>query len=169
MPNNGTRDVTLPIVSAPKKPAKRPPGEPPAPHAPPQTEGHHFRGGLDALPAKLAPPTIRIVIHHVLIEGSAKPIRSIEQLPEGQPPDFEIVLPEGAGFADVGREASRAAQRAALLAALAARSWNLSAVARELKITDTSAVIRALKSLAPDEYEAAKKDGRIAPGRRKNS
>ncbi len=69
-------------------------------------------------------------------------------------------------FAEIGRHAAREAQRRAILAAATAHGWNLSAVAAALQMGDASAVIRALKALAPDEYEAAKAAGKVAPGRR---
>lgn len=71
-------------------------------------------------------------------------------------------------FAEIGREAAREAQRKALLRALKAHDWNLAHTADALSMGDASAVIRALKSLAPEEYDAAREDGRIRSGRPSN-
>jgi len=72
-------------------------------------------------------------------------------------------------FAEVGREAAREAQRKVLLEAWEAHAWNMTATAEALSMGDGTAVIRALKALAPEEYEAAKKDGRISPANRRES
>lgn len=65
-----------------------------------------------------------------------------------------------------GEEGALRAKRELLLSTLAANSWNLSATARDLDMLTAGAVIRALNELAPDEYERAKQDGRVAPGKR---
>ncbi len=70
-------------------------------------------------------------------------------------------------FAEVGREAAREAQRRVLLEELDAQGWNLSATAEALGMGALPAVIRALKSLALDEYEKAKADGRVSPRNRR--
>lgn len=63
---------------------------------------------------------------------------------------------------EIGREA----QRAALLAELKAQAWNLTAVAKELGLTNASNVVRAIRTLGlVDEYDAAKERGDIVPGR----
>ena len=72
-------------------------------------------------------------------------------------------------FAEIGREAAREAQRKALLRALKAHDWNLAHTADALLMGDASAVIRALKALAPEEYDAAREDGRIRTGRPSNT
>ncbi len=65
-------------------------------------------------------------------------------------------------LAEIGREA----QREALLAALEANNWNLTATARDLGLTNASNVIRALRTLGlGDRYEAAKAEGKIVPGK----
>lgn len=71
-------------------------------------------------------------------------------------------------FAEVGREAARDAQRKHLLRTLKSNGWNMSHTAEVLQMGSASAVIRALKSLAPEEYEAAQNDGRIRAGRPKD-
>lgn len=67
-------------------------------------------------------------------------------------------------FAEIGRAAAREAQRSALLAELNANGWNLRAAAEALQMGDASAVIRALKNIAPAEYEASKGAGVVRPG-----
>lgn len=71
-------------------------------------------------------------------------------------------------FAEIGRAAARAAQREALLAALEKHGWSLTRAGEALGMLQP-AVVRALKDLAPEEYEKAKTDGRIVPGIRKTS
>lgn len=70
-------------------------------------------------------------------------------------------------LAEIGREASQNAQRIALLAELEAQGWNLTATAEAFGIAGPN-VIRALKSLAPEEYEKARRDGRISPANRRD-
>ena len=84
-----------------------------------------------------------------------KPVSAPESSPE-----------TGPSFAEIGREAAREAQRKALLRAWKANDWNLSRTAETLQMGSSSAVIRALKLLAPEEYDAAREDGRIRAGRR---
>lgn len=79
--------------------------------------------------------------------------------------------PEAAGrkesvFTRVGNEAKAEAQRKLLLRTLADHDWSLKATAEALEMGALASVIRALKELAPDEYEAAQSDGRIKPGKR---
>jgi len=73
-------------------------------------------------------------------------------------------------FTRVGDEAKADAQRKLLLATLKAHDWNLRATGEALEMGTgagaTVAVGRALQELAPEEYEEAKADGRIASGRR---
>lgn len=61
------------------------------------------------------------------------------------------------------------AMRAALLKSLKDNDWNLTRTAESLRMSAASSVIRALKSLAPDEYERARERGDIAMGRPKSS
>lgn len=67
-------------------------------------------------------------------------------------------------FAEIGRDAARAAQRKALLKALRANHWNLTATSDALVMGGRAAVIRALKALAPEEYESAKARGDVRVG-----
>lgn len=61
-------------------------------------------------------------------------------------------------LAEIGKEAAQRAQAEALLAACKRLDWNLSAVARELSLNNTSNVIRSLRSLGlEDEYKAARR------------
>lgn len=67
----------------------------------------------------------------------------------------------GGTLADIGR----AAQRAALLAALEKHRWNLAATAEAVGVTSSSNVLRSIKLLGLDaEYAAAKASGKIRPG-----
>lgn len=68
---------------------------------------------------------------------------------------------ERSAFAQAGEEARREAQRKLLLRTLAAQGWNLTRTAEALGMGAMQAVTRALKDLAPEEYAAAKADGRI--------
>ena len=61
-----------------------------------------------------------------------------------------------------GDEASQLARRTLLLGTCEAAKWNLTRVAEALDLATGADVIRALKELAPEEYEAAQTDGRIA-------
>ena len=63
-------------------------------------------------------------------------------------------------------DASRLAGRSVLLASCEALKWNLTRVAEVLEMATQADVIRALKELAPEEYEAARQRGDVAPGRR---
>ncbi len=63
-------------------------------------------------------------------------------------------------------EAALAAKRGLLLSTLNANNWNFARTAEALDLPGTPGVIRALKESAPDEYERARKDGRVAPGKR---
>ena len=63
-------------------------------------------------------------------------------------------------------EGARAAKRDLLLRTLDANGWNFAATARALDVAGTPAIIRALNDVAPDEYNRAKRDGRVAPGKR---
>lgn len=65
-----------------------------------------------------------------------------------------------------GEEASRLARRTLLLTTCETVQWDLSAVARALELTTSADVIRALRELAPSEYEEAKLSGKIKRGRR---
>jgi len=70
-------------------------------------------------------------------------------------------------YARTGDDARREAQRKLLLRALKTHGWNLRASAEALGLSGTPGVVRALKDVAPDEYTAAKADGRIQPGVRR--
>jgi transcriptional regulator of acetoin/glycerol metabolism len=60
------------------------------------------------------------------------------------------------------------AMKAALLAALEAHAWHLSATAEALEMAGPSDVIRSMRRLGLHaEYEAARRDGRIKPGVRR--
>lgn len=63
-----------------------------------------------------------------------------------------------------GNEASRLARRTMLLATCEAVKWNLTRVAEVLDLATPSDVIRALKELAPNEYEAAQERGDVRRG-----
>jgi len=65
-----------------------------------------------------------------------------------------------------GDEASKLARRTLLITTLGACGWNLARTAAALDLASGADVIRALKELAPEEYDAARADGRISPGRR---
>lgn len=71
-------------------------------------------------------------------------------------------------FTRVGNDAKAAAQRKLLLDTLKQNGWNLTATAEALEMSALTNVIRALQELAPDEYEAARRDGRISPGNRRD-
>ena len=75
--------------------------------------------------------------------------------------------PEGrkkSKLVQIGDAAKAEAMRKALLDALKQHEWNLSRTARELEMNNASAVIRALKELAPGEYERARERGDVAFG-----
>lgn len=78
---------------------------------------------------------------------------------------------EGRSLAEIGRDASRAAQRAALLETLEACQWCLSEAARVLAMGDgTGNVLRSIKALGlVEEYEAARRSGLIVQGRHRAS
>jgi hypothetical protein len=62
-------------------------------------------------------------------------------------------------------EAARLAGRTLLLGTCEALKWNLTRVAETLDMATPSDVIRSLKELAPEEYEAAQKRGDVATRR----
>jgi glycosyltransferase A (GT-A) superfamily protein (DUF2064 family) len=68
---------------------------------------------------------------------------------------------------ETGDAAKAKAERALLLKTLRENDWNLTATAEALRLGDSSAVIRALKALAFDEYEAARKRGAVSPANRR--
>jgi hypothetical protein len=73
---------------------------------------------------------------------------------------------EGRYLAEIGRDASRAAQRAALLETLEACQWRLSDAAKTLRMDCTGNVLRSIKVLGlTDEYQEAKRAGLIVRGR----
>lgn len=73
---------------------------------------------------------------------------------------------EGRSLAEIGRDASRAAQRAALLKTLEACQWRLSDAAKTLRMDCTGNVLRSIKALGlTDEYQQAKGAGLIVRGR----
>lgn len=60
-------------------------------------------------------------------------------------------------FAEVGKAAAAAAQRALLLSELEAQNWNLTATGRELEMGEAPNVLRAIKKLGlNDLYKAAR-------------
>lgn len=60
-----------------------------------------------------------------------------------------------------------AAMRAELLAALEAHNWNLAAAGRSVGLAGASSVLRMIPKLnLAAEYNAAKRDGRVTPGKR---
>lgn len=69
-------------------------------------------------------------------------------------------------YALAGDEGRRAAQRALLERVLAEHDWNMAHAAAALGLSGSPGVIRALKNVAPDLYEAARADGRIRAGAR---
>lgn len=68
---------------------------------------------------------------------------------------------------ETGDAAKAKAERVLLLKTLRENGWNLTATAEALRLADTSAVIRALKTLAPEEYEAAKDRGDVHAANRR--
>lgn len=70
-------------------------------------------------------------------------------------------------LAEIGREASRAAQRKALLAELQRNDWNLTATGAAVGIPNVSNLIRTIRAVGlEDEYEAAREAGKIPKGPR---
>lgn len=70
-------------------------------------------------------------------------------------------------LAEIGEEAKRRAQRKHLLAELRRQSWNLTATGAAVGIPNVSNLIRTIRALdLGDEYEAAKKAGKIPKGPR---
>ena len=68
-------------------------------------------------------------------------------------------------LAELGRDASRKAQREALLATLEACGWNLSEAARRLRMGAAAAVIRSLRKLGLNrEYADARARGDVRHG-----
>lgn len=81
-------------------------------------------------------------------------------------------MPEGAPrkkskLTQIGDAAKRAAMREALLQELERQSWNLTKTAVALDMAGSAAVVTALGELAPEEYAAARSNGRVAMGRPK--
>lgn len=70
-------------------------------------------------------------------------------------------------LSQAGDDAKAAAERVLLLSTLEANGWSLTATASSLRMGPATAVSRALRELAPAEYEAAKADGRISQGNRR--
>lgn len=70
-------------------------------------------------------------------------------------------------FAETGRAAAREAQKKLLLRVLKEHDWNMTAASEALGMNANTAVIRALKELAPEEYEEAKASGKISPANRR--
>ena len=60
-------------------------------------------------------------------------------------------------------DTAREAQRARLRAVLAECGWNMSEAARRLG-SNSSNVLRSVRALLPDDYAAAKADGRVRIG-----
>lgn len=63
-------------------------------------------------------------------------------------------------------EGARLAGRTLLLGTCEALKWDLAEVAKTLDLATSADVIRALRELAPVEYEAARERGDIRRGRR---
>lgn len=70
-------------------------------------------------------------------------------------------------YAQTGDDARREAQRKLLLKTLKEQDWNLTATAEALGMAGSSAVIKALRDVAPDEYEKARDDRRVSQGNRR--
>ena len=78
--------------------------------------------------------------------------------------------PEGRKKSLLTQEGDRAAfeaKRKMLLRVLKENDWNLTATAEALEMGTNVSVIQALQELAPEEYAAAKTDGRVSPGKRR--
>lgn len=71
-------------------------------------------------------------------------------------------------FTRVGEEAKAKAQRELLLKTLTERRWNLTATAKALELFP-AALIRALRELAPEEYQTARASGVVRLGRKKKT
>lgn len=67
-------------------------------------------------------------------------------------------------YATTGDAARRAAQRKLLLRTLRETRWSLREAADALGLSGSAGVVRALKDVAPEEYAAARADGRIKAG-----
>ena len=67
-------------------------------------------------------------------------------------------------YATTGDDARREAQRKLLLSTLRKTRWSLRAAADALGLSGSAGVVRALKDVAPEEYAAARADGRIKAG-----
>lgn len=67
-----------------------------------------------------------------------------------------------------GETAAMDAKRRLLLDTLEKHNWNLTATAEILRMGANAAVIRALKELAPAEYLAAKKAGKVTQANRRD-
>jgi len=76
----------------------------------------------------------------------------------------ETTAKEPSLYARTGDDARREAQRKLLLRTLKAHGWNLRASAVALGLSGSAGVVRALQEVAPEEYAAAKADGRIKAG-----
>ena len=72
-------------------------------------------------------------------------------------------------YAQTGDDARRDAQRKLLLKTLREFDWNLTATAEALGMAGSPAVIKALRDVAPDEYEMAREDRRVSQGNRRGT
>lgn len=121
---------------------------------------------LDAL--ELTEPAERPVAAGAAVEVSLEPAEPsiVSETPVEPSPSPAPAAPAGGSFAEVGREAARAAQRALLLASLERNGWRMSDVAHELRMGDRTAVRRAIDSLGlVEEFDAARARGLARPGR----
>lgn len=98
-------------------------------------------------------------------KGSSKPRKSSGGAPPPSP-----TRADGRQKSKLTLEGERCAaegKRALLLKTLERHGWNLTATAAALEMGFAQSVVRALNELAPEEYEAARRDGRISPGNRR--
>lgn len=85
----------------------------------------------------------------------------------GKRPKVILVDEPEATLHAIGLKAMYEAQRKALAESLERNNWNLSAVSRELGMSNASNVIRAIRNLGLEaEYKRAREKGLIRPGNR---
>jgi len=76
-------------------------------------------------------------------------------------PEYEASI-----FAEVGRKAAHRAQRELLLRTLIANDWNLTHAGVALRMGGSMHVLRAIRKVGLiDEYETARSQGKLSPGR----
>lgn len=96
-----------------------------------------------------------------------KPRKPAPPPPAATTPPTDATETPARSLAEIGRLAREKAQRDALLEALERHDWNLTAVARELDVSNGSNVVREIKKLGlTAEYEKAREDGRVSRGSR---